>query len=89
MESNQAKMSWDIIRPIVLERIAEFGTNANQLANETGLKKSIVYRMLNGETTPSLNSLLLILAALKLNIHIVPREIDKMIYPPHKTEDLN
>lgn len=89
MESNQAKMSWDIIRPLVLERIEELRTNANQLANETGLKKSIVYRMLNGETTPSLNSLLLILAALKLNLHIIPKELDTMIYPPHKTEDLN
>lgn len=75
------KEAWKITLRYLKERQSELGLTNYRLAKEAGMQEPTIHRIMTGGRVPSVINLYLILAALKLNIHILPKEVDTMPYP--------
>jgi len=79
--SDAAKTAIRIIQTqMILPRMQEKGISQYELAKRTGLAASSITRWFKGEMGISSENLIKILTALELNIHIIPKELDKIKY---------
>lgn len=79
--SDAAKIAIRIIQTqMILPRMQEKGISQYELAKRTGIANSTVTRWFNGQLDISSEKFIKILTALELNIHIVPKELDKIKY---------
>jgi len=79
--SDAAKTAIRIIQTqMILPRMQEKGISQYELAKRTGLATSSITRWFKGEMGISSENLIKILTALELNIHIIPKELDKIKY---------
>ena len=67
----------DIASKIIIKR-TELNMSTKDLAEKLNLKENIIIKLENGEKFPNLETLILILSELNLNLEIKQKESDKL-----------
>jgi predicted transcriptional regulator len=81
MGKQVAEAAWEITRLFLVERRDGLGLTNYQLAKDADMPEATVHRIMAGQRVPSVINYFQLLAGLKINPRLVPKEKDRIKYP--------